>query len=164
MVRIALLMVLLAAVRPADACPPGPCNKYRPNLSVPAHVTGYTRRIDSTRMPRFTRARITAFLTGSIWDPVYALSPDPRMGVSPPPAIRFVEARSATRRPVPIGTRTVLVRRIEVRDGEAMIEVDGQVFVLERCDHDLPGGCLALRTDLSFDEPQEQSQFAKPPR
>jgi hypothetical protein len=46
-----------------------------------------------------------------------------------------------------------------------MVELDGAVFVLERCDADLRGACLMLRSELSFDEPVvESSQFAKPPQ
>jgi hypothetical protein len=167
MVRIALLVALLVGISApfASACPPGPCNKYRPHRIVPAEVTGYTRRI-TTGLPRLTRARIAQFLTSSAWDPVYALSPSPdlRVQVSAPPAVRFVAARTLTRIKQRAGIRTVLLRRIEIRDGEAMIEVDGQVFVLERCDAQLPGACLTLRMDVDLDEPQQDAQFAKPPR
>lgn len=129
-----------------------------------ADAVGYTRQI-TARLPRFTRARITKLLTGSIWDPVYGLSPSPNVRMIPPPAIRFVEARNAKRAPVRSNVQTVLVRRIEVRDGEAWIEVGGAVFVLERCDADLPdAACLNLRSDLSFDDPDTDTQFAKPPR
>jgi hypothetical protein len=79
-----------------------------------------------------------------------------------PPWLRFVEPRNVTR---PRGSiRNVLLRRIEIRRGTAMIELDGTVFVLERCP-DMPRRvCLNLRDDLSFDEPAEDAQFAKPPR
>ena len=160
------MVLMFAAARPADACPPGPCNKYRhiePDRLMQAEAVGYTRQI-TARLPRFTRARIAQLLTGSIWDPVYASSPNPNVRMVPPPSIRFVEARSVRRAPVRSNVRTVLVRRIEVRGREAWIEVDGAVFVLERCDADLPDACLNLRSDLSFDDLDADTEFAKPPR
>ena len=166
--RVALLIVLLASVaKPASACPPGPCNKYRhmvPDRTVQALAVGYTRRI-TARMPRLSRDRIAAMLTGSIWDPVYAPAA-PNVRTIPPPSIRFAFARNV-RRPARDNIRTVLIRRIEFRDRQALIEVDGEVFVLERCDLDIPDACLNLRTDLNFDEDDEpvaDTQFAKPPR
>jgi hypothetical protein len=168
MVRVALLIALIAGVaNPASACPPGPCNKYRhmvPDRTVQALAVGYTRRI-TVRMPRLSRDRVAAVLTGSIWDPVYAPA-GPNVRTIPPPSIRFAFARNV-RRPARDNIRTVLIRRIEFRNREALIEVDGQVFVLERCDQGMPDACLNLRADASFDdddEPIADTQFAKPPR
>ena len=130
-------------------------------MTITAKAVGYTRRI-ATRLPRFTRARIANFLSHSIWDPIVMEAAGPNLDVISPPPIRFVEARNA-KRATALDVRSVLVRRIDVRKGVAMVEVDGDVFVLERCDADLPIACLTLRSDLSFDAPVQPTQFAKPP-
>jgi hypothetical protein len=163
MARIALFVFLMlgAVGAVADACPPGPCLKYRrpvPDV-VTAIANGYTAQ-GRAHMPRLTRASIAAFLTARVWEPIYAISANPHVETIAPPRVRFSLARNA--RPMRDGTRLVLLRRIEVRRNLALVEVDGGVFALEPCgEFRSPRVCLMQRADLDFDD--EQITFSKPP-
>lgn len=172
----AALCFLGLLATPATACPVNSeCLKYRRHMPPPritVKVTGYMRSVPATP-PAFNHRRIAQFLAASTWQPQYVAGP----GLGVPPAIRFVDARTV-RRPV-VGNRNerlVNIRQLARRNGVTMVEVDGAVFALERCQY-LPRrwtACLTPRTDLSFDEPELDEElswggvgyggsFAKPP-
>jgi len=175
--RLVLLVgVTLAGLAPvAEACPPGPCNKYRQMTRpiVTPRPTVYMRTIGGAT-PAFSYRSIAGFLTGSTWDPMPTPTPS-NVVVAPSPKLRFRIANQA-RRPIDASVRTVLLRRIERRDGLTLVEVDGAVFALARCGSvRRPVACLTLRDDLSLDEPEldpyqfggqgygGSTGFAKPP-
>jgi len=154
--RLVLLVgVTLAGLAPAaDACPPGPCNKYRHMTRpvVTARPTVYMRTIAGAA-PAFSYRSIAGFLSGSTWDPMPMPTPS-NVVVAPSPTLRFRIAKVA-RRQIDSSVRIVLIRRIERRDGPTLVEVDGEVFALSSCGTvRRPRACLTLRTDLSLDEPE----------
>src|SRR5690349_9505788 len=114
---IVLVGVTLAGLAPAaDACPPGPCDKYR-HMTRPVvtpRPTVYMRTIAGAA-PALGYRSIARFLTGSTWDPMPTLTPA-NVVVAPSPKLRFQVANVA-RRPIDSSVRNVLIRRIERRDG-----------------------------------------------
>jgi hypothetical protein len=160
--RLVLLVGLaLAGLAPsAEACPPGPCNKYR-HMTRPVvtpRPTVYLRTIAGVA-PAFSYRSIAGFLSGSTWDPMLVRTTANAV-VAPSPKLRFKIANVA-RRPIDSSVRSVLIRRIERRAGLTLVEVDGDVFALARCGSvRRPIACLKLRGDLTLDEPQlDPSQF-----
>jgi len=158
--RLVLLVgVTLAGLTPAaEACPPGPCLKYRQMTRpvVTPRPTVYMRTIAGAA-PAFSYRSIAGFLSGSTWDPM----PTPtNVVVAPWPKLRFRIANVA-RRPIDSSVRSVLIRRIERRDGATLVEVDGEVFALARCGSARrPIACLTLRDEVTLDEPElDPNQF-----
>lgn len=161
--RLVLLVVgvtLAGLASAADACPPGPCDKYR-HMTRPVvtpRPTVYMRTIAGAA-PGFSYRSVAAFLSGSTWEPMPTSTP-PNVLVAPSPKLRFRFA-NVTRRRIDASVRSVLIRRIERRGGLTLVEVDGDVFALSRCGNvRRPAACLTLRTDLSLDEPAfDPNQF-----
>src|SRR5687768_3935200 len=132
--RLVLLVgvTLAGLTSAADACPPGPCNKYR-HMTRPVvtpRPTVYTRT-NAGALPAFNYRSIAVFLAGSTSDPMPTPTPA-NVVVAPSPRLRFRIA-SVARRPIDSSVRTVLIRRIERRDRLTLVEVDGDVFALARC-------------------------------
>lgn len=160
--RLVLLVgiALLGLALSAEACPPGPCLKYR-HLTRPVVTPRpmvYMRTIAGP-VPAFSYRNMARFLASSTWDPMPTPTPV-NMVAAPSPKLRFRFANAA-RRPVDSSVRSVLIRRIERRDGATLVEVDGDVFALARCGSvRRPLACLTLRDDLTLDESQlDQYQF-----
>lgn len=125
---LCLVMLVLGSAT-ASACPPGPCAKYRhmqpPPLPMPV-INTYVRSVRA-EPPRFSVARITAFLTSSTWEPFVNGSTPVRL-----PQLRFVEA-AKVRRATPAFERVVLVREIRQDEDLAVVSIDGDEFALYRC-------------------------------
>jgi hypothetical protein len=165
-----IIAVVLAGTTIANACPPGPCLKYRhlqrPPL-MPATAITYARalRANPTSHPN----AIVALLTNSMWIPQDHTIAAPNMLPALP--LRFVDPRQGKISPARGNERVVLVRRLDRRGGITMVEVDGQVFELARCRDTSRQwtSCLTLRTDLSFDvlddgaDESSDHHFAQPP-
>jgi hypothetical protein len=163
-----IIALVLANTTIASACPPGPCLKYRHIQHVQpvrANAVSYARSLRA-RPPTNPRA-IAEFLTRSVWLPQDHFVPQP--GVYPALPIRFLDARQVQTSPNRTDERVVLVRRIDRRDRITMVEVDGQVFELSTCrdTNRQWTSCLTMRTDLSFDVPEQDpvddGHFAQPP-
>ncbi|MGE0867565.1 MAG: hypothetical protein AB7P03_03320 [Kofleriaceae bacterium] len=138
---IAILLVLLAAERAAEACCIGcACTKYKNRGLDPAEVTeepvyGYTHSV-AGRIPRWSRARIAGFLATGTWKPITPTSSpnatqlDPHAHVVPAQPFQFVTAAKAGH-----ATRAnpVLIRRIEKHGRAILVEVNGRTFKLAPC-------------------------------
>ena len=94
-----VLALVVALSSSADACPPGPCTKYRHQITtvtVTATATVYVRSMRGDP-PAFHERRLTTFLTTSSWEPVVTLAPSPpNVRVLPAPRIRFVDSTTVT--------------------------------------------------------------------
>ena len=171
---IAVALVTTAAAPLAQACPPGPCLKYRNvnphDLMGPTQVvspTMYTRPL-SAPFPRFSYAGVARFLASTKWTAELSLlgplAPNQRLANT---ALRFVTAANISRGDA--NTRVVLIRRIEQRANAILVEVDGSVWMLSRCGtRRAPLICLTEHGEMSFDPIVDSvdsvdGRFAKPP-
>jgi hypothetical protein len=176
MARFAIVILMLLVARPAPAVPCRVGSSCRGHLRPPASRPTIYVRASRGALPVFSHAQVMRFLTAAPWDPIDTTAGNGGYGgagyggtsyggvATTAPRIRFI---TADVRRLPKSTdRFVVVRRIARRAGVTMIEVDGAVFGLARCAIDTyrANACLTLRTDLSFDDPEEVTQhFAKPP-
>ena len=174
MLRLLIILATLVAVeRAASACCLGcACTKYKdqPERVVEEPALGYTHTVRGG-LPKFSEARIAAFLATGTWTPIPSrLRYTPTEG-SP---IRYVRATAiqftpATNAGKASRARPVLIRRIEKSGSAILVEVNERTFKLAACPGKRgysclvdPGG-LALQPIPPPGAPPADG-FAKPPR
>jgi hypothetical protein len=151
---IALVMlVVVAGLTDAHACPPGPCNKYRNRFNQPTStlVTRYRRATRALPPASFDRRQLAWFLEATAW------IPDTTVPVVRGPGsntLRLIQAANV-RRP-PSTDRFVLIRELERRGGATYVAVDGIYYRLDRCDNT---SCL---THVGALPEAEQQRFVLP--
>lgn len=130
-----VLAGVLALPGAAQACPPGPCLKYRhlvrppPPPPPPRVITITYARTIPAALPRFGRAAIVRFLTGSTWELLGGNARTPRLRFVDPTTItqHFAQPPGGNR------DRTVLIRGIRATGEAAVIDIDGDPFSLAPC-------------------------------
>jgi len=160
--RIAVLALLasLACVvldGQVAACPPGPCLKHR-RMPPPVVEVGRYMLSGPSRVPpaRFGRQRLQRFLDGSVW-----IEQAPRYG-----PVRAIELTSAARirrddRVRPTNLRRVLIRELELRNGNVYVAIDAVYYLLARCgNRGRVTSCLSMVGELPA---AAQQRFATPP-
>lgn len=155
-IAAALILVMTIGLVRADACPPGPCNKYKRVPPTEAAVLSYKRAVRGVAPTRFDRAALAKFLSTSAWVPDggQALTPN----TIPARTVRFFRPDQPRRRDEP--DRIVIIRQIEKRKGLTYVEVDGDFFTLSRCT-DTRYTCLNFAGALP--EVETKQKFATPP-
>lgn len=162
---VVTLGLVIAALREAAACPPGPCDKYRmrPPQVLEATVLRYRRATPARPPARFDRAALTRHLASATWIPVQTapvpIDVDQRVEIVEPALVHFVTPAGARRVP-DLRDRLVLVRQLELVEGRTYVAVDGVYYELVRCaDGKTPTSCLVHVGAL----PQPRTRFATPP-
>jgi len=135
----------LSATPEADACPAGsPCLKYKRMEQTVQLQPEYFAREGGGTVPTFDRKKLTRYLAGSKWKPVFdnELSPKAPRAANPYYRVTYTKDASKLRFVDPTGKipapgkaeRIVLVRQIE-RDnqGDYYVDVDGVAYQLQYC-------------------------------
>jgi hypothetical protein len=143
-VRLFVVLVVVLAAREIGAQSMTPIERYESasKVALPA---------------KFDRQKIARALQSTVWNPIMtsmiSVGPEPKTSGLKPLKLRFLKPTKVN---VMVGgrsgERSVLLGKIEQRDGATLIAIDGVPWRLEPCGtKQKPRACLVPTGDAAFD-------------